>query len=106
VALQKVNTDDKDLELLQRYVEQAIIPLQNSPLIGGNLITGVSLSAGSDNLVAHKLGKTPTHFMVLDQDSNANVWSAVTTILNGSDRSALFINLKSNASITISVWVV
>jgi hypothetical protein len=44
MAVQKVSTDDKDLELLQRYIEQAVIPLQNSPLVGGNLVSSVRLS--------------------------------------------------------------
>lgn len=118
----QINTSDKNLQLIQDNVQQAISALQQSSRIdqpgqpaqasstitsaflGGQVLSNVKLSSGQDNLVPHLLNRTPYIWVLAGQDTNAAVWSPVSTQLNAS-MNGTYINLRTSATCTVSLWV-
>lgn len=90
-------TSDRDLQLIQDNVANALAPLQAQPMVGGNVVTSVSLTT-STTAVPHGLNHTPQYFSILDLTANATVSRA-----QASD--SRFIYLKASASCTATVWV-
>lgn len=105
MPLKRIVTPDKNLQMLQDYSAEALRPLEASPLVGGNMLTGVVLVAGQDNLVAHKLSRTPTLFIPTNIQVDTNIWSPPTSALGNAQANSSFINLWCNTACTISVWV-
>ncbi len=52
----KVQTTDKDLNLVQDSIKEFLDALLKNPLLGANVVRGIQLATG-DNLVAHGLGR-------------------------------------------------
>lgn len=97
MAFTRIQTPDKNLQLIQDNIDRALSPLQAAPLIDGNMLTGQALLAAADNKVAHKLGYTPSFFVLTQQNANSVVWQIA------ADSS--FITLKCSADCTVSLWV-
>ena len=95
--LKKILTPEKDLQLIQDNVDEALTPLQQSPLTGGNLLTGAFLTAGVDNKLEHRLGQTPTLWALVRQNTNTTVWEV------SADKR--FLVLRCGANCIVSVWV-
>lgn len=105
MALQKINFTDQSTSLFQDNVDKALTPIQNAPLVGGNLLKSVSLTSGQDNLINHNLGSTPTMILPLVPNVSTTVWSPDTAALQGSNASPTQINLRVSTSCIISIWV-
>lgn len=105
VFLRKINTGDRDLELIQANVDESLKKLEVAPLTGGNLLADLALATGSDNLVQHGLGYTPSLILVFAPSADAYVWSPTSTQLAGARANATYINLRASAACVASVWV-
>lgn len=97
MAFTRIQTPDKDLQLIQDNIDRAVSPLQASSLTLGNMLTGQALLAAADNKVAHKLGYTPSFFILTQQNADSRVWQIA------ADDS--FITLKCSNDCTVSLWV-
>ncbi len=113
MPMQQINSPDRVLQTIQTNAAKAISDLESAtrismtagssgttaistPFVGGNLLTGVSLTAGQSNIIAHGLGHTPSVWVLTDQNANAVVWRASWT--------ATQINLICSADCTVSFW--
>lgn len=96
MALKKINFQERSLALFQDNVNQALIPLQSSPFVGGVLLTDVALVTGS-NAVPHTLGRTPIMWVITDRNGTATIYR---TAWNTST-----ISLTVSANLTVSLWV-
>lgn len=101
----QINFKDKDTALFQDNVNNALIPLQNAPLSGGQLLSNLSLTAAQDNLISHSLGYSPTILLAMIPNVNTTIWSPVTASLNGSNVSSSQINLRCSTTCVVSVMV-
>ena len=97
IQLKRIQTPDRNLQLIQDNTQTALTQIQQSPFIGGNLLSNISLTASQDNLVPHKLGATPQIFVLAGLDANSTVWSP--------SADSTYINLHCSADCTVSVWV-
>jgi hypothetical protein len=98
-AFKRFATDNSEIEKLQSNVEAALAPILRSAIANGTLITGVSLSTGKVNQVEHGLTRAYNGYIIVDQNTNANVWTA------NSDLPQRFINLNCSANVRVSIWV-
>lgn len=132
MALKKIQSADRDLNLVQDNVDSAFRDLErvdfltaaglntasptftlakgSLPFLGGVVIQSLPLISGQDNLVPHALGKAPSYWMMVRKNANADVWEAVTSKLvdsSGVSQSVnrSYINLKCSANVTITLWV-
>lgn len=105
MAFRQINTSDKNLQLIQSAIADAVAPLDSTPFVGGVKLTSLALIAGQDNLVAHKLGKTPTDFIVTWQGANSVIWTQASSAISNVSANASFLNLWCSANCTINLWV-
>lgn len=96
MALQRIVTTNQDLQLVQDNVNNALVPIQKSPFVGGVLLTGISLKTGS-NAVLHTLGRTPTLWVICDINASQTIYRTTWDTTN--------INLTASGAVTISMWV-
>ncbi len=85
-------------ELAQTKWASDINPILGLPILAGNQINSVSLTANVPKAINHLLQRLPQGWFLVDINANATVW-----------RSALWTNttltLESSANVTISVYV-
>lgn len=103
--LKKVQTSDQTLSLVQDFVDQALTPLQKSPLTGGRILPDITLTTGVDNLVPHFLGYVPRLVLPMIPNVSTTIWSPITATLNGTSASSEVINLRCSATCVVNIWV-
>jgi len=96
MPLKRINFDDRSIALFQDNVSQAIVPSDNSPFVGGVLLTGIVLATGS-NAIQHTLGRTPEVWVICDTNAAQTVYRTSWT--------TSVINLTASGAVTISMWV-
>ena len=105
MGFNKINTKDQNLGFIQGNIESALIPIQRSALVGGNILKNISIKSGQDNLFYHNLGRFPSFAMAMIPNVNATIWSPTTSTLNGSNWDSKQINIRCSADCTVSIWV-
>jgi hypothetical protein len=117
MSLQRVQTSDQTMSLMQDFTDKALQPLQNIPMVGGNLLLGpnpnattgifrgISLVSGVDNLIRHGLDHMPTIFFVGNQNVDTRVWSPTTASLSGASADRTYINLRCSTTCVVALWI-
>lgn len=105
MSFTQIITNDKNLQLIQSNINNALVPLQNAPLTSGLLLSGISLKSGQDNLIPHSLGRTPIVAIASIPNVSTNIWNPDSASLNGQNWSTTMINLWCSNSCIVSVWV-
>lgn len=105
MPFQKIQFQEQSISLFQDNVDRALIPIQNAPLVGGQILSNVSLISGQDNLISHTLGYSPTIILPMAPNVNSTIWSPTTVSLFGSNVSTTQINLRCSSSCIASVVV-
>lgn len=89
-------TNDQNLNQIQQNITAAFNAL-NGPYFGGNLITGISLSANVPKIINHGLGRQPQLWTLADLTAAAEIyrvsWNSTSIVL------------EATANCTIAVWV-
>ncbi len=97
-----VSIDESDLaesvERLATSLQRSIDSVTQSPIIAGQLLESIPLS-GIAKRVAHKLGRKPLGWIIVNQDENATVYSSQDA------KPELFLTLTSSADVVVSLWV-
>lgn len=97
-GVKALNTDDDILNRIQNNLIQAIEPLTRVPIANGNMLQGISLVAGNNN-INHGLDRKPIGYIVVSTTVQAyfadNIPTATTTSFN----------LVPSAATTVSLWV-
>jgi hypothetical protein len=94
--LKTVNTSDKNLQLIQDYVNQALTAIQLSTFQGGVLLADVALTTAGTQVV-HTLGRTPKVCFPVLMNADSRVW------VTASDSKT--VTLDCSANVTVSLWV-
>jgi hypothetical protein len=95
-AFKQINTADRDLQLIQSNIENAISQVISSALLNGRLINDISLVSGS-NKVEHKLNRVPQGYIITEQNAS--------TIVYASAKDDKFISLESSVTCKVSLWI-
>src|SRR4051812_26979114 len=102
--LKKIFTSDQNLQSIQDNVDDALRPLQNSPLNQGViLVSSILLTSGKDNLVSHSLKRTPQFWILAGNTTNATVWNPASPELGNQSANGLYINLRCSSNCTVNV---
>lgn len=96
MAIQSVVTDNREVNQLQSNFQSSMKPVANNPLMGGTLLSNVSLAIG-DNTVNHKLNKTLSGWIL------TNISGASSVYKKSSDKTNLVLN--SSAAVTVDIYV-
>jgi hypothetical protein len=99
----KIHTPDQIVNRIQENISSSFRPLENAPLYGSVLVENVSLTAGQDNLVSHKLTQKPIAWVIVGLNANTSVWSPVTASLENQSSNERLINLRCSANCVVSV---
>lgn len=75
-------------------------PVLANPLLRGQQIDGIVLFSGTPYTFSHQLGQLPQGWFVVDSNAAANIYRP-----SGYPWSQSIITLKSDADVTISIWV-
>lgn len=95
-APRKINVTDKELDRQTDGMLRWMSDVGRRAIIDGELLEGVTLSA-TGKLVAHKLGRLPTGYLVVKRDAPAVVYGASFDIQN--------MSLTATGDVTVSLWV-
>ena len=74
-------TGNSQLDRIQANIQKALSP-QNSPFVGGRLLTGIALSANSAKSVNHLLGRQPQIWIICDLSGTDSPSVSGTTTLS------------------------
>lgn len=105
MSLQRIITDDKNIQLIQDNVASALTPLQNGTMASAVLIKGVVLKAGQDNIIQHNLKRTPQIFFIGNLNANTAVWTQNAVSLGNTNANTLNINLRCTVNCTVALWI-
>ncbi len=95
----KLQFEDSAVARFQDNVEDAVDQITRKPIIDGVLVENISLAAGVDNAVSHKLGRKPVMWIEARKFGNATIWEIENTA------TATLLVLRSSANVTLSLWV-
>ena len=94
----KINSENREINLLQKNVEASLGPLVANPLLNGSLLTGVNLASGA-NSVNHKLGRVPRGWFIVSSSTADVVYGSVSSATDTT------LTLTASGAITVSLWV-
>ena len=100
-SFKKLNSADRNLNLVQDNIETFSIPLVKNPLLDGQLIEDQELVTGQDNIINHKLGRVLRGWLIVRQNAAADIYD--TQADNSLPNLTLW--LRSSADCTISLYV-
>lgn len=96
-ALTQTITGSTDVNQLQTAVNQQFSSISNIPVVGGAQLSGVSLTTGQTNQIAHKLGRQARGYMVTNISTGALIWNDAFD--------SKFLPLHCSANCTVDIWV-
>ncbi len=85
-------------ELAQNKWPAAINPILSLPILAGNQIGGIVMTANVPKVINHLLGAVPQGWFVTDNTADTTIWR--TQAFNKNT-----IALQASANTTISIWV-
>jgi hypothetical protein len=102
IQYERHRTDDKDLTLVQDRVEEVVVNLQSSSILGGHLIEDVEFVAGVAQPVYHGLGRKYQGYLVVSVNAKA-----IIEVVDASNIKPMkYISLQSyGTACTASLWV-
>lgn len=100
-----IDPSNREITQTQDSVATVLRQISLSPIIDGNLLTGVSIAAStaSASVVSHKLGRRALGFIVIKRTTSAVVYESA-TVSSNKDK-FLHLNNSSTASVTVDLWV-
>lgn len=98
--LQRINTQDRVINMIQDNISNILEPLSNVPLNSGQILQNVSLTTGSNNVV-HKLARRPLGWFIIRQRSAGTVYDTQDTNPQGD----VFLRLQASANINVDLFV-
>ena len=87
-------------EMAQNKWASQINPILDNPLVKGQQLIQISLTSGS-NVINHKLGRKLQGWIITGINGAATIYDTQAT----NQMPELTLNLTSNASVTINLWV-
>lgn len=97
-SFKRVRTQSAGIEAVQDNIQAFVRPIEMDPLVDGETFTGQAITAGTNLVISHGLGRTPTGFLVL--------WNNANSVVYGISRDSTTITLAASANCTIDVRVI
>ena len=100
MRIQKINTTDRIINMVQDNIANVLEPLSSNPLMSGLILTSVVLKTGS-NTVNHKLGRKLRGWFIVRQRSAASIYDNQ----DSNTLNAVSLILVSSANVTVDLYV-
>jgi hypothetical protein len=97
---QQTNTTDSDLNTVQLNLVRTLNPIFNTPTLGGNLLSNITLTAGV-NTINHGLGRNLNGWQLVRQRAQANIWDTQ----DSNKMQNLTLLLNSSAPVVCDIYV-
>jgi hypothetical protein len=97
----QLQNSDPSADLMQDSIERALTSVTGSPIVNGDLFSGIRLVSGSVNRVEHKMNRAPLGYIVVQKNANATVYDQQDT----NTRKDIFLDLMTTADCTVSLWI-
>lgn len=97
----KVRTDTDIVRQVQDAIEIPLKDISSRAILDGQILSGVELSSGVDNIIDHKLQRKLVGWIIMRQSANANIWD----LQNLNTRPQQSLVLQTSANVTVSIWV-
>jgi len=95
-----INSNNDELNKVSDAVDRSLASIESNPLLNGpNLITGIIFGIGTDTVIAHKMNRRPTGYILTGSTAAASIYTSPTTNTNFNT----LIILRSNAATTASI---
>jgi len=98
--LQRIQTSDRVLNMIQDNVSNILDPYSSKDILQGQILQNVVLSSGA-NTVAHKLNRKLIGWFIVRQRSSATIYDTQDT----QQAPALFLSLVASAGVTVDIYV-
>jgi len=98
---ERVTTDNPVLKEIQERVEDALLPVVDSSIIDGKLLTGHVLASGTTSVIAHGLGRKLKGWVVVSKNAAQHVYDAQAS----NDSPDIFLHLTAGGAVTVDLWV-
>lgn len=98
---ERVTTDNPVLKEMQERVEDALLPIVDSSIIDGKLLTGHVLASGTTSVIAHGLGRKLKGWIVVSKNAAQHVYD----VQASNDSPELFLHLTAGGAVTVDLWV-
>lgn len=85
----------------QEHVSESFGNVEDKDIIDGRLIASYNLITGVANMVPHGLQRTLLGYIVVRQSVDCRIWDDELTNTMGET----FVNLRTSANVTVSLWV-
>lgn len=95
-----INTKDYELGRVQNQIGSALDLISITPVLGGNLLTQISLVTGS-NTISHKLGRNLIGWQIVRQRSLASIYDNQ----DNNKTPSLNLILNSSAPVVVDLYV-
>ena len=100
-GLRTFNTTNSDTDRLYQNVSQFANQFTTRPFLDGLLLKDLTLTAGSNNPVNHKLGRKLQGWVIVNKTAETDVW-APTSLQTRPDKTLV---LSCTANVTISLYL-
>jgi hypothetical protein len=87
---------------LQGNIEESLTTLLNKSQNDSNIVTGVKLVAGQNNVINHSLDRNLTGWKVVRQRGQADIWD--TQDSNPSTNLTLWLHASANVTVDLEVF--
>ncbi len=89
----KIFTINKELTQIQANVDNALTPLLRKILNDSNNVVETQLFTGT-NVINHKLSRGLQGWLIIDKDTNANIWKTSSTETTATLETDANVNVK------------
>lgn len=100
MKIQKINTGDRVLNMIQDNVSNVVEPLTLIPLNNGQILSNISLVTGA-NVIPHKLNRKLVGWFIVRQRSAGTVYDTQDTNTNPT----VYLNLTASANFNVDLYV-
>lgn len=100
MKIQKINTGDRVLNMIQDNVSNVVEPLTLIPLNSGQILSNISLVTGA-NVIPHKLNRKLVGWFIVRQRSAGTVYDTQDTNTNPT----VYLNLTASANFNVDLYV-
>lgn len=100
MRIQKLNTGDRLLNMIQDNVSNVVDPIAGNPLVNGIILSKVALVSGA-NQIPHKLQRRLLGWFIVRQRSAATIYDTQDSNLTPS----IYLNLTASANVTVDLYV-
>ena len=98
---ERIHVPDPDLNRVQERLQDALMPVMDSSILDGILITGQDLASGTTSIISHKLGRPIKGWVVVGKNAAQHVYD----VQSSNDNPDKFLYLTAGGTVTVDLWV-